>query len=659
MFRFDPILILFTISSLLMVALAWSAWQRRGRTPARYFALFLVGPIIWNSFFIFEIAATGLDTKLDLANLQFIGIDVIPIGLLGLLLAYTGQVNRFKYWLLASLAFPLVNQLIIWSNPWHHLFRVNPQLDTTSASFPILVNNYGPLFYLLQLPFTYLSVLFGLVLMVKTLRKARGAYHQQILVLIIGTVLPLLVDLGYTGGFSLIPNFNMTSVAFCGSGMLFFWSLHHYRFLDVMPVARGKLIETLRDPWFVLDLSGRLVDMNPVAERLVKANSIEGLGKQYEQVLAEFPALIRYLKEVGTSYSPTELNLDKDGLHHTYEVRLYPLMNRRENLTGKLLMLQDITRRKQLEDDREQAQRALRESEELFSTFMDNLPVPAFIQDEKNSHLYVNAAFEQMFGEGWNGRPAPRLMKQDIARLIFRDRRRPVAGGALNGANLPPAEGPQLSEQEITDAHGITRIMQSTSFPLQQQGKPGLVGGFVHDISELKNIQRNLENKSNEMERLANIDSLSGLFNRRYFDKAFAREVALAEYSGAPLAIGILDIDLFKQVNDNFGHARGDEVIIEVARVLLCGVRSADTVGRFGGEEFVILFPHTTLEDAWNVMERLRQMIEKDPVSAFLNVTVSGGVTAWNRGDKPYETLERADRLLYQAKEAGRNIILL
>ncbi len=182
----------------------------------------------------------------------------------------------------------------------------------------------------------------------------------------------------------------------------------------------------------------------------------------------------------------------------------------------------------------------------------------------------------------------------------------------------------------------------------------------LRDITERRLAQVELEEKSRELELLAITDSLTYLFNRRYAENALRSEFSRCERYQTPLAIGLFDIDDFKRVNDRFGHACGDEVIIRVAQILRSGMRQADIVSRFGGEEFLILFPHTHINEALAVMERLRTDIECEiMLCSDAPVTVSGGLTAWFPGDQVSQAMRRVDRLLYRAKDFGKNQVVM
>jgi diguanylate cyclase (GGDEF)-like protein len=161
------------------------------------------------------------------------------------------------------------------------------------------------------------------------------------------------------------------------------------------------------------------------------------------------------------------------------------------------------------------------------------------------------------------------------------------------------------------------------------------------------------------VENLAATDALTGLFNRRYFESALARELARADRTSSPLALLILDVDHFKSFNDTYGHAMGDLVLQRVARVLTAAIRKADVLARLGGEEFVVLLPQVTPEGAVESAERLRAAVAKagiHPGGPVKRVTVSTGVALFPADARDGGSLlKAADEALYQAKHLGRN----
>jgi len=163
---------------------------------------------------------------------------------------------------------------------------------------------------------------------------------------------------------------------------------------------------------------------------------------------------------------------------------------------------------------------------------------------------------------------------------------------------------------------------------------------------------------------LALIDPLTGLFNRRYVTAHLEGLMARVGVGNRGPALLLFDLDRFKSINDSWGHLAGDEVLCEIARRALSELRSFDLVGRYGGEEFVVLMPDTTLQVALTVAERLREAIAEAPfvvagIAKPIPVTISIGVaTTLEAGDAPTELLRRADVALYAAKNNGRNCLM-
>ena len=158
----------------------------------------------------------------------------------------------------------------------------------------------------------------------------------------------------------------------------------------------------------------------------------------------------------------------------------------------------------------------------------------------------------------------------------------------------------------------------------------------------------------------ATTDQLTGISNRFSFDSSFSREVDLANRYQCDLTLVIVDIDHFKKVNDVYGHITGDHILAEVAKTLNSVIRNCDACFRYGGEEFVVLLPNTNMADATNIAERQRKFIEQQvhhTPKGDIRVSASFGIAQLTQGETSQQLFEKADRALYQAKEAGRNRI--
>jgi two-component system cell cycle response regulator len=190
---------------------------------------------------------------------------------------------------------------------------------------------------------------------------------------------------------------------------------------------------------------------------------------------------------------------------------------------------------------------------------------------------------------------------------------------------------------------------------LRKPFEPAEVIARVSAAVRVKELQDDLRHRNAELDRISRSDPLTGLANRRDIDEQLAAHAASAGRHHHQLSVALVDIDNFKGVNDTFGHGAGDAVLCEVARRIADSARVEDLVGRWGGEEFIVILPHCDVDGAVVVSERIRQAVSATAIrfddGVAIPVTVSIGCTGG--GDE--RLIERADAALYAAKKAGRD----
>ena len=201
----------------------------------------------------------------------------------------------------------------------------------------------------------------------------------------------------------------------------------------------------------------------------------------------------------------------------------------------------------------------------------------------------------------------------------------------------------------------------------------GLINELLKQLESVHSMQRleyeracSLEDQNKDLlqtnvhlQHLIITDPLTGLVNRRHVVEVVNREIERSKRSGSPFCLCVLDVDRFKAINDNLGHQTGDQALVLLADLLIGGVRRVDVVGRFGGEEFVIILANCELKMGVNVAEHLRAKVEKESVTGPFAVrggfTVSIGVAQYQEDMSMEQLLSMADAAMYRAKEAGRN----
>lgn len=183
---------------------------------------------------------------------------------------------------------------------------------------------------------------------------------------------------------------------------------------------------------------------------------------------------------------------------------------------------------------------------------------------------------------------------------------------------------------------------------------------YIHGMRQRLQRQKDeLADALAQIRALATRDELTGLPNRRYAQEALRLKLLRAQRGGQPVQLAVLDLDFFKHINDQHGHATGDQVLRHFAATVQAGIRAEDILARWGGEEFILLLDNTTAPEATALLERVRQAVQAMSVTlgdgALLRTTVSLGAAEQQAGDTPQTLFERADGALYAAKTAGRN----
>lgn len=217
---------------------------------------------------------------------------------------------------------------------------------------------------------------------------------------------------------------------------------------------------------------------------------------------------------------------------------------------------------------------------------------------------------------------------------------------------------------------GVLGVYQGAAFSLREdlvpaalaclimQGISLVLSHFSRLREQLSEQRHALRDTLSQVEELAIRDSLTGLYNRRHTQHLVEQECLRHARSGMPLALALVDLDHFKHVNDTHGHHVGDDVLIAAARTMREQLRATDAIGRWGGEEFLLMLPDTPAESAWQVLERVRTALSGVRVSQTvpaLRITFSAGIAEARGHAQPHKTLEQADQALYEAKAAGRN----
>lgn len=299
-------------------------------------------------------------------------------------------------------------------------------------------------------------------------------------------------------------------------------------------------------------------------------------------------------------------------------------------------------------DAQKKAEQALRDSEARLRFITENTHDAVWQLDSDLRVTYISSADERM-----RGIPRTAVLGQLYASQIvpaWRD----VFVHALTD---DPANGGAIElEIEMVCAGGASVWAEIKSTPIRDAAG-GVIGfiGVTRDATQHRARQQALREQAIR-------DPLSGLYNRRYLDETLPRELVRARRDHLPLSLLMIDIDHFKHLNDRFGHPAGDEVIRQLARLIHHGARGGDLPCRYGGEEFLLVFPEMAIEAAAERAEQWRQSFQELVIGgeAAIRATFSAGVVAFPiHGDTAESLIQAADSALYAAKRRGRNRVVV
>ncbi|MEW6622124.1 MAG: diguanylate cyclase [Bacillota bacterium] len=328
----------------------------------------------------------------------------------------------------------------------------------------------------------------------------------------------------------------------------------------------------------------------------------------------------------------------KDGSSYPVEVNLQLYSYRGKKVC--MALVADLTERRKLEED-------LREREALLSAVTQSAGEAIIMLNDKGMVAFWNPPAEKLFGY-----LQEEILGKDLHRLVVLDEEsfRAYKNSFIHFQST--GEGNNIGKNvELKAKNKAGEILDVELTLTAVRMKEGLYTvGVVRDIGERK--------KAAEQVYLLTItDPLTKMYNRRYFVQKLEEEIERAKRSGSKFSLIMLDIDRFKRINDNFGHNAGDLVLKSMTEMIKHRIRKIDTLARWGGEEFVILLPDTTVKNAACLAEELRESLSQMDMPGVGRVTASFGVAGYCSGDTVDTLVNKADNMMYEAKAAGRSCV--
>lgn len=391
-------------------------------------------------------------------------------------------------------------------------------------------------------------------------------------------------------------------------------------------------LRSLHEPAFIADGSGTIVFWNRELEKLLGYSES---ARENSELIESLDAIIPYFRAALDDMVPNpvaETVKHRDGTMIDIELSLsVSVIEKSSCLIG---MLRDV---RDFNNKISELETALQDYMEL----AENSPIGIISCDSNGTITFVNNMVIKMLGS------PNREETQKINLLTF-----PLL--VESGFSDKLRQCIQTKTHIKYELNYVSKwgkqIWLSIHNKPQMNGKDAGAQIIIDDITERKKLEQ-------ELIVLSFTDTLTGVYNRRYFILELEENIKDIQQTVGNFAVIMVDLDHFKKINDRFGHAFGDFILKEVTSELKKGIRKEDVLARWGGEEFILLLTGATLSDAQKIAEKLRSGLENIKIPNFEGVTGSFGVAAYCAGDSLDNIIQRADNMLYDAKLSGRNCV--
>lgn len=425
-------------AALVSAGTAFQVWQRQSYVGSRPLAISMLALTFWSLTYALYWLPIPPEGYFWL-DLTYLGVVVVPPGILLFTLQFTQQTHTLSKRLTSLLfAIPLLTTVILWTDPWHGLF-----FGHRPAGLGTILS--GGFWFYINIAYSYSLVLFCFALITRSYLRSRGLYRQQQGAMLIGISIPLLSNIISLAGGSPFPNLDLTPLMFTVTGLVITYALFRLGLLDIVPVARDRVVEQMADGVIVLDDRDRIVDLNPAAKQLLTMHGDKIIGTQAQKRLMRWPELAKALSNP-TAQQTARIE-GKRG--QTLDLTVSPLYDRGNTYNGRLLIVRDISERIRVE-------KALRQV---------NLSLRTKIEEIEQLQHQLR---EQAIRDALTGVFNRRYLEESLGRELARVKR---TGEPLSVAMLDIDHFKQFN-----DAHGHAagdRMLQSLAAILQGNTRAG------------------------------------------------------------------------------------------------------------------------------------------------------------------------------------------
>jgi PAS domain S-box-containing protein len=360
-------------------------WKNKS---ARLLMLLVVSVAVWSLAYGMELISTYLTLKLWWVKVEYFGATWIGMLIFSFVLTITEkkmQLNKTGYALLSII--PIVILLCVVTNDHHHLVWTNAW-HNLSGGVPVVIFQRAIGFWVF-VTYSYLLMFLAVIILIQSLISAKEIFKKQLLIVLVGILLPWLANLLYLFGFEELQFLDLTPIAFTISGIIFFWGLLRYQMFSLIPLAREAVLDSMDDPIIALDMNDRILDLNRAAKSLFNIDTFIPAHNKLKEFI---PVLYgQVLKHRQSQLSEDETSFMVGTIQKHWNLRVTPLSKKKGTQTGWMILIRDIT-------DKKNAEYAAKESEKIHKIMLEASPNPIVYYNETGETTYINPAFTRVFG---------------------------------------------------------------------------------------------------------------------------------------------------------------------------------------------------------------------------------------------------------------------
>lgn len=370
--------IILLVSGFITLTLCFNIF-RRYEIVVRWFGFMVLSIAIWALSYGFELATPKFEEMLFWINIEYLGISFLPACWFFFIAKFTGKDHWMTRRNLAIvLSIPLITLLLVWTNRYHHLHYSSVSVDS-SGPFPMLNIERGP-WYLFHTVYFYIMLAWGILLLVNKYRTADKVFKRQNLIILIAAFIPWVANIVYFIGLRPLGHIDVTPFAFISTVLLLSIGLVRFRLLDIIPVARERVMEAMQEGLVVADNKDRIIDLNKAVKSMFSAVGKNLVGHHLSDLLPEQPQLFDMIRDKRSGQIQIELTQNNQTQY--FEVTLSPLFEGNEVYSGTIILFRDISHRVNTEKQiRMQASQLLslnKLKDKLFSIISHDLRSPLY-----------------------------------------------------------------------------------------------------------------------------------------------------------------------------------------------------------------------------------------------------------------------------------------